>query len=276
MSLIEIVEQHLKINHHTVYVKTWIPLDKESEVPIILLHDSLGCVGLWRDFPLLLAQTLNRPVLAYDRIGYGVSSVHTAKQPNSFIQDEAIIWFPKIKNALGINAYVLIGHSVGGGMALLSAANDHTCLGVVSMSAQAYVEPKTLQGIRDAQAMFEQKGQMLRLENWHGERAKWVLDSWVENWLSPAFTHWSLVPELHRVSCPALIIHGDLDEYGSCDFPHAIADNVTGESILEIIEQCGHVPYKEHPEKVLSFVEHFIKNNAELAAYENGTWESVL
>lgn len=257
MCLIEIVELHHEIDEHRIFVKRWIPLDAESEIPVVLFHDSLGCVALWRDFPLLLAQTLNRPVIAYDRAGYGQSSAVMQAQPSTFIEDEAKAFFPRLKQSLGLTQYLALGHSVGGGMALLLAAYDDACVGVISIAAQAFVEARTLQGIRDARVMFSKPGQMQRLEKWHDAKASWVLTSWVENWLSPAFTDWSLVSTIRGVTCPALVMHGDNDEYGSCDFPHSIADNVSGDVVIHIIENCGHTPHKECQEEVMSQIQTF-------------------
>lgn len=241
-----------------LYVRSWRPADTPDEPPLILLHDSLGCVDLWREFPERLAEQLGRPVIAYDRLGFGRSSQRQGVPSSNFIDEEARDYFPLIKQQLSLHTYTLLGHSVGGSMALHIAASDPDCQAVVTMSAQAFVEDLTLQGIREAQQGFAQPGQMARLEKWHGDKAAWVLSAWTETWLSGAFTDWSLAPVIGKVTCPVLAIHGDRDEYGSQAFPAFISTHTAGPAMMKIIENCGHVPHRETPETVIDAVEAFL------------------
>ena len=119
---VEIEDFHASTAGGKVFVRHWHAFDCGARTPLILLHDSLGCVELWRDFPQQLAQRLQRPVLAYDRLGFGRSSRRTTIPGPDFIDEEAARDFPALRAALGIDRYVLFGHSVGGGMALAIAA----------------------------------------------------------------------------------------------------------------------------------------------------------
>lgn len=238
----------------TVFTRRWNPGPK---APIVLLHDSLGCVELWRDFPAALAKASDRPVIAYDRLGFGRSSARTALPAPGFIREEAETIFPAVCDALGVKEALLFGHSVGGGMALtIAALRPDRCRAVVSESAQAFVEPRTLEAIRAAKKHFAAPENFVKLGRLHGAKAAWVLAAWTEVWLSPAFASWRL-EGLAEVRCPVLAIHGGLDEFGSLEFPRRIAGTVKGPAELQILAGCGHVPHRERRAEVLRLASSF-------------------
>jgi len=242
-----------------LFVRRW-NTGQSARPPIILLHDSLGSVEQWRDFPQALAQTTSTEVIAYDRLGFGKSAPRSGRPAVDFVTDEAARFFPALRRALGLETFVLFGHSVGGAMALaIAAAERETCTAVITEAAQAFVEPRTLAGIRAASAEFERPEQFARLTRWHGEKARWVLDAWAGVWLSPQFGSWSLDEQLARVCCPVLAIHGDRDEYGSVEFPRRITGKAGGPSELAILEGCGHVPHRERREDVLRLTASFLE-----------------
>jgi len=225
----------------------------------LLFHDSLGCVDLWRDFPERLASATRRVVVAYDRLGFGRSDPYPGLLPAHFIRDEAVNSVASLQEQLGLGVFIPFGHSVGGGMAVATAARlPDLCTALVTESAQAFVEDRTLAGIRAAKAAFQEPGQIERLERYHGSKARWVLDAWTETWLSPAFAHWTLDEDLKQVRCPALAIHGDEDEYGSERHPKRIARLTPGPSEPVILSSCGHVPHRERPEEVLREITDFL------------------
>lgn len=222
--------------------------------PIVLLHDSLGSVELWRDLPDHLARATGRSVVAYDRLGFGRSDLHPGQLGIDFIRNEARASFHDVKFALAIDRFSLFGHSVGGGMAVgIAAAYPGECEAMVTMSAQAFVEDLTLTGIRAAQRAFAQPSQVDRLRRYHGDKAPWVLSAWIDRWLAPEFAPWSLDAELPRVVCPNLVLHGRRDEYGSVRHPERIAALSTGPSSLHIGD-WGHVPYREEPAEITRLV----------------------
>jgi pimeloyl-ACP methyl ester carboxylesterase len=248
----------LGVTGGTIFTRRWHPPVASSRVPLILLHDSLGCVDLWRDFPETLSRRLGRPVVAYDRLGFGRSSARSDLPGPDFIREEAEEFLPAVRAGLGIADFAVLGHSVGGAMALVAAARaGDRCKAVVSESAQAFVEDRTVAGIRAARAHFENPEQFDRLRRWHGEKARWVLDAWAEVWLSPEFAPWSLEPDLPCIRCPALVIHGDADEYGSVRFPEFIRDRVGGPAEVHVLTGCGHVPHRERPDVVAGLVAQF-------------------
>ena len=243
----------------SVFVRRWLTAPGDGP-PVVLLHDSLGSVEQWRDFPEALARATSREVIAYDRLGFGQSTPRAARPSVDFVSDEAASFFPALQRALGFARFALFGHSVGGAMALAIAASQRAaCEAVITEAAQAFVEPCTLAGIRAAKAEFDRPEQFARLTRWHGAKARWVLEAWSEVWLSPEFSSWNLDEQLACVCCPVLAIHGDRDEYGSLEFPRRIARGVGSSAELAILDDCGHVPHRERREEVLRLTSSFLE-----------------
>ena len=246
----------------TIFARTWTGSATGGQAaPIVLFHDSLGCVALWRDFPARLAAATGRTVIAYDRLGFGQSTARSGRLPPSFVADEAEQVFPLVRGALGIDRFVAFGHSVGGGMAAWCAARfPDACDALITESAQGFVEERTVAGIRAAKAQFADPVHFGRLEKYHGVKARWVLDAWTGTWLAPAFASWTLAPALERLRAPALVIHGTLDEYGSARQPEWIAATCAAGARLEMVAGAHHVPHRERPGTVLDLVSHFLRD----------------
>jgi pimeloyl-ACP methyl ester carboxylesterase len=243
-----------------LFVRIWGTIGSPAGQPaIILFHDSLGCVELWRDFPLQLASTTGLPVIAYDRLGFGRSDPHPGRLKFGFVEDEARTVVPELRSVLGIERMVLFGHSVGGGMAVASAAAFHDAsAALVTESAQAFVEDRTLAGIHEGGRTFSAPDQLARLARYHGEKARWVVDAWTETWLAPQFAAWNLDDNLRSLRCPVLAIHGDRDEYGSSRHPERICTLPATPTQSLILADCGHVPHREKPDQVLDAVKQFL------------------
>lgn len=243
-----------------LFAQLWQPqVADKNTTPFLLFHDSLGSVGLWRDFPEALAQATGRPVIAYDRLGFGLSDSITAPIEINFIPLEAERFIPLICDYFQLKQFIAFGHSVGGGMAVHTAAqHPEKCALLITESAQAFVEQLTRDGIREAETLFKDQNQLDRLARYHGERTRWVLDSWINSWLSPEFDHWSLDEALTEVICPTLVLHGEMDEYGSADQPKRIAEGVKGEVKLELLPGIHHVPHRENPALILKKVSDFL------------------
>lgn len=252
-----------------LYASLWG--ERQPDRPaIVLMHESLGGVALWRDFPAQLSARTGCAVVAYDRYGFGASQARHDRLPADFIAAEARPWLQSVLQQLALGQVVLFGHSVGGGMAISAAAQlPQQVVAVITESAQAFVEDRTLQGIRAARDSFADPAQVARLARYHGndaQRARWVLDAWIDTWLDPGFAGWSLDAALERVRCPVLALHGDQDEYGSLAHPRRIAGQAAGQGEPEaglreyrVLSQCGHVPHREQPEQVLLAVCDFMK-----------------
>jgi pimeloyl-ACP methyl ester carboxylesterase len=240
----------------------WRP--PHARPPIVLIHDSLGSVELWRDFPSRLAAATGHPVVAYDRLGFGRSDPHPGMlETMSFIRDEARTGLPAVRTGLAIERMILFGHSVGGAMALVAAVElGGATVAIITESAQVFAEVHTLAAVRAAKATFGAPGQIERLARYHGRKAGWVLEAWTGTWLAPAFASWTLDNVLPRVRCPILAMHGDRDQYGSLAHPARIQALVPAAADIVILDRCGHVPHREYPDAVLRAVQTFISTLA--------------
>ena len=252
------VEKIISTRQGNLFVKIWQPQQTElsKRIPILLFHDSLGCVQLWRDFPQQLCTETHRMIIAYDRRGFGQSDASDVQLSTDFIQQEALV-AAELLDQLGISQVIALGHSVGGGMAVSFAAQyPFKCVAVITEAAQAYIEQKTLDGVSDAKQMFQQPEQLQKLKKYHAEKAQWVLDAWTETWLSPAFRNWTLDNDLKALQTKLLAIHGHNDEYGSLAQPERLAKYTDAE--LHLIEACGHVPHREKPQLIVQIIKEFV------------------
>lgn len=246
-----------------LHVKRWQAQGRAARAPLVLMHDSLGSVDLWREFPAQLAAATGREVIAYDRLGFGHSDPNPHRLQPSFVENEVAAGFTPLHRALGLGDFVMLGHSVGGGMAaMVAAAYGRQCQALITESAQSFVEDRTLQGISAARDNFAQPGQLERLARYHGDKAAWVLSAWVDTWLSPPFAHYRLDAALKQVHCPVLAIHGELDEFGSLVHPENICTWAQGPCEAEIIAGGGHVPHRELPDRISGRIAAFLSKIA--------------
>ncbi len=241
-----------------VFARRWRTGSRRT--PIVLLHDSLGSVELWRDFPEQLAAASGRDVIAYDRLGYGRSAAHPGGWSNHFIREEAERYFPPVWQALDSEEFIVLGHSVGGIMAASVAAHHaRHCRALITVAALAFVEDRTLQGIRQAQATFAEPAQRDRLNKYHGDKADWILSAWIDTWLSESFAGWTLEQSAPAIACPLLAIHGRNDEYGSVAHLERVTALARGPVERLLLDGCQHVPHREQPALVLATVERFLQ-----------------
>lgn len=257
----ETTDHYVKRPGGELFARMWTPSSGRSPeaAPVILLHDSLGSVDLWRNFPADLTMATGRVVIAYDRLGFGRSSPHPGRLDLDFVDDEAKNSLPHLCAAFGLTRAVFLGHSVGGAMAAVAASrHPETCAALITIAAQTFTEDLTLASISNAKSAFADPAQLSRLARYHGDKAKWVLDAWTETWLSEGFATWRIDDDLRRIHCPVLAIHGDHDEYGSQIHPTRITSLVQGPATKAILEDCGHVPQKEKPEQVLDTIARFL------------------
>lgn len=252
------IERRIPVPGGSLFAKSWTPSSVHRE-PLVLFHDSLGCIATWRDFPERLAEATNRQVIAYDRLGFGRSSARKELPSVLFVTEESDSSLPALLDAFQIDSFSCFGHSVGGAMAVVTAGHfKDRCRAVVTESAQAFIEERTRQGISRAREDFKNPELFRKLEKHHGDKTQWVLDAWIKVWLSEDFADWSLVQDLPKMRCPVLALHGDRDEYGSTKFPELICDLAGGPSELRLLENCGHVPHREYPDQVLTIVSRFL------------------
>jgi len=255
---VSVVDNTLEISGGRVFLRQWHPAGEQpSLAPVVLFHDSLGSVELWRDFPERLALATNRRVIAYDRLGFARSSARDELPDLDFVAIEARDIVPELLRQLSLRKVVVCGHSVGGGMAIETAAqHPEQVVALLTIAAQAFVENKTRQGILTAKEAFADASVLQRLEKYHGDKAQWVVDAWTEVWLHQDFAGWHLSDAIAKLRAPTLAVHGEHDEYGSAEHPQRIAcaDNRS----IAMLPGVGHVPHRESPALLLEVVTEFL------------------
>jgi pimeloyl-ACP methyl ester carboxylesterase len=235
-----------------------------SESPVLVfLHDSLGCVETWRDFPQRLADRVGLDSLIYDRRGYGQSPPFGREARTAeYLQEEARVLFMLLE-ALAIERVVLFGHSDGGSIALIAAAQRPGHVdGVITEGAHVFVEDVTLSGIRKAQATLASTDLRKRLARYHGSKADAVVAAWIDTWLSLEFRDWNIESFLPRIVCPVLAIQGDDDEYGTPAQVQAIVYGVGAHARSLMLPRVGHTPHRVATNAVLDGSAEFLASNS--------------
>ena len=233
-------------------------LAKRAGLPtLVFLHQGLGSLALWRDFPAQLAEQTGCAALVYSRYGYGRSDViHTARKPD-FLVHEGRIVLPEILATLGLDDIVLIGHSDGGTIALAYAGNGHPTRGVVVVAPHVRDEPATQEAIRRHLDAWPSGVLRERMARYHDDVDRMFL-SWAKVWPSPDNAGWSIEPMLRHITCPLLAIQGIADDHGTMMQIDQIAALACGPVTLEKWPQCGHDPFRDQPERALAVIAAFV------------------
>ncbi len=226
---------------------------------LVFLHEGLGSIALWRDFPTRLCQRLGLPGLVYDRWGHGQSEPLDRPRDVRYLHDEAERFLPDLLAATGVTRPVLVGHSDGGTIALLYAARfPDRPAAVVTEAAHVFVEDITVEGIRAAGRAFAGTDLATRLLRYHGTRTHSLFRAWHDRWLSPEFRAWNIEAELGAVRCPVLVLQGAADEYGTPEQVAAIARAVSGDAETALLPGVGHAPHREAGDRVLDLMGDFL------------------
>jgi pimeloyl-ACP methyl ester carboxylesterase len=237
----------------------WI--EGEPSRPVLLfLHEGLGSIRQWRDFPARVCAATGCAGLVYDRYGYGQSDVlQEPRRTIRFMHDEALVSLPEVLSELKLERPVLIGHSDGASIALIHAGAGNTVRGVVAMAPHVFIEPVCLQSIAQAKQTFETTDIPERLGRYHRDARK-TFYGWADVWLDPDFEKWDIRDEyLPNIRCPVLAIQGHDDEYGTMAQLDETARLVKGNCELLQLGNCGHSPFRDQPEIVVDRVAAFVK-----------------
>ena len=226
---------------------------------LVFLHEGLGSIAQWRDFPLRVATATGCRALLYNRYGYGNSEVLAeAKAGVRFMHEEALNALPDLISELKIKDPILIGHSDGASIALVYAGSGHPARGLVALAPHVFVEESGLESIENAKKDFETTDLPQRLGKYHRDPRK-TFYLWNDAWLDPEFRRWNIEAYLPGIRCPVLAIQGEGDEYGSMAQLDAIARQLKGRCELVKLENCGHSPHRDQPQKTLDTMVGFIK-----------------
>ena len=236
----------------------WGPAPDEAPT-LILLHEGLGCVGLWGDFPAKLASATGCGIFAYSRAGYGKSSPIPLPRPLSYMHDEARETLPNVLDAIGFREGALIGHSDGASIALIhaGAVADSRVKAVSLMAPHVFTEDVGLASIAEAQRAYEEGDLKRKLARWH-EHVDCAFYGWNRAWLDPGFRQWNLEQFLPPIRVPLQVIQGEADQYGTIEQVRAIEGGSSGPVETVIIPSIGHSPYREASDAALAALSRFL------------------
>lgn len=236
-------------------------LGAEAAAPLVFLHEGLGCVSLWRDFPGRLAEAIGGPrMVVYSRPGYGRSTPRVGPWPVSYLHDEARVVLPSLLDELGVSGPVLVGHSDGATIALL-AAGVVQASALVLLAPHVVVEERSLEGIRATRQAYLDGDLAARLARHHLD-ADATFFGWADVWLSEAFRSFDIRPELGAVRCPVLLLQGDADPYGTLAQLDWVEAGVAGPCRRVVVEGGGHALWREAPDVVVAEVRAFLAGGA--------------
>lgn len=242
----------------------WLRREHADAPLLVFLHEGLGSVSMWRDFPAHLCEALQCRGLVYSRPGYGQSTARAADAPLApdFMHRQAHELLPALLKALGVDANEqkpwLLGHSDGGSIALLYAAQfPDQIAGAIVLAPHILVEEVSIASITEARTAYETTDLRQRLARHHADpdSAFW---GWNGIWLHPAFRAWNITEELRSISCPLLAVQGVNDEYGTLQQIRGIA-SVAPQCELVELAACGHSPHRDQQDRLIEAVQHFFQ-----------------
>jgi pimeloyl-ACP methyl ester carboxylesterase len=227
---------------------------------LVFLHEGLGSVSLWRDFPREVAEACGLPAFVYSRRNYGRSSA-TARLPWGvrYMHDEAAL-LPDVLAAAKIDDPIPVGHSDGASIALLYAA-AHPVRALVLLAPHVFGEELSFASIAKAKEAYERGDLRARLARHHHD-VDAAFRGWNGAWLAPAFRSWNIEETLPRIRAPMLVVQGRDDEYGTVRQVEAIRSQAAGPVEVVILDGCGHSPQRDKPRETLQAIERFIASIA--------------
>jgi pimeloyl-ACP methyl ester carboxylesterase len=255
------------INGHNIHYKIIPAGTEESRLPwLIFLHEGLGSIAQWKDFPEEMSGRLQLPALVYDRYGHGKSDGLKEKRSSDFLKIAAQKELPALLEALKIQSpLLLIGHSDGANVALHFAAEfPQRTLAVVSEAAHVMLEDVSRSGIRNTEKLFQETNFRDYLARYHDQHTDNMFYGWAHTWLHEIEDGWSMQDDLSRITCPVLAIQGEDDEYGSFAQLAYIKQHCTGATELLFIPDCGHNPHFQQREAVVNNIAEFIRKHVTL------------
>ena len=233
-----------------------IPGTDANAPTLVFLHEGLGSVSMWREFPRQVVEATGCPAIVYSRYGYGDSEAFREPRSVRYMHDEALAALPELLGALAVSEPVLVGHSDGGSIALIHASARRV-KGLVVMAPHVFVEDLSVKSIAEAKTAFVTTDLPQKLARHHADAAR-TFRGWNDIWLHPDFRAWNIEEVLPRVTCPMLAIQGFDDEYGTMAQLEAIAKQTGGPIELLRLANCGHSPHRDQPRAVLEAMSRFI------------------
>jgi len=232
---------------------------RPNEAPtIVMLHEGLGCVGMWNSFPERLAQATGAGIFVYSRAGYGKSSPVRLPRPLDYMHDEARATLPRLLTEIGFRRGLLLGHSDGASIAAIYAGSvqDHRIRGLVLMAPHFFVEDLSITSIEEAKVAYAQTDLRARLARYHADVDN-AFRGWNDAWLDPGFRAWNITEELAYIRVPVLIVQGEQDQYGTVAQIAAAQEECYCPVDVALLPNAKHSPHREAPEETLTAVSDF-------------------
>jgi len=255
--------QQVRIEH------AWVNAEHREAPLIVFLHEGLGSLAMWRDFPARLCEAAGCRGLVYSRPGYGRSTPRAASEAwaPDFMHRQALQVLPAFLQAVGVDAQTdkpwLFGHSDGGSISLIHAAHlPQQVAGAIVLAPHILVEDLSATSIAKARTAYETTDLRARLARYHDDPDS-AFRGWNDIWLHPDFRAWSIENEIRSITCPLLAVQGLDDEYGTLEQIHGIARRVSQTELLELPD-CGHSPHKDQPAALIAAVCRFMRHHAHL------------
>jgi pimeloyl-ACP methyl ester carboxylesterase len=248
--------QFLNVDGHRLET-LWIPAAAPERPPIVMLHEGLGSVAHWRDFPARLAARTRCGVLVYSRYGYGNSDRLAEQRTVDYMHLEAEVALPALLAQLGIWRPVLLGHSDGASIALIFAGKFPDAARALILEApHVFVEDVSIDSIAKARTVYQTTDLPSKLGRYHAhpDETFW---GWNDIWLDPRFRSWDIEEYLAAIHCPVLLIQGEDDEYGTTRQLDAIRARIPQAEVL-LLANCKHAPHRDQPDATLDRMANFI------------------
>ena len=246
----------LQVGGHRIEYERII-VARDDRPTLVLLHEGLGSMAMWRDFPGRLAHATGCNAVVYSRYGYGKSDPLGEDRGVRYMHDEALVALPALIDKLAIPWPILVGHSDGGSIALIHAgAGKRAVTGVVTLAAHVLVEDVSVASIAAAKTAFATTDLRARLARYH-DNVDVMFRGWNDIWLDPDFRAWNIEEYLPGIACPVLAIQGEDDEYGTMEQMRRIGAKVKDVELLAL-EDCRHSPHRDQPDAVLEAVTRFV------------------
>ncbi len=234
------------------------PSQTSSETVLLFLHEALGSIGQWKDYPQMLCDATGMQGLVYERQGHGASTPLTEKRNQHYLHNYALQELPSFLEQFD-HDFILVGHSDGGTIALLYATQyPDRIKGIITMAAHMMNEPETVAGIDPAVKAYEE-GKLNGLVKYHGEKTEDLFFAWANTWRAHFFANWNIEAEIGHDSIPGFFIQGKDDQYGTDEQIKRICKRFPNNKSL-LVEGCGHHPHLECKEEMIALQSEWIES----------------
>ena len=233
---------------------------REEAPTLVFLHEGLGCVAMWRDFPEEVAAATGCGALVYSRSGYGNSELCELPRSIRYMHHEGLEVLPELLEVAGVRECILIGHSDGGSIAIIYAGGTDALplRGVITEAAHVFCEEISVRSIQETQEPYLHGNLREKLAKYHGSNVDGAFWGWYDAWVQPEFLHWNLEEYLPHIKVPMLVMQGEDDQYGTLAQVEAVARQAGAGAEVLMLPDCGHTPHKEQKEATLEGMVSFI------------------